>query len=96
MKAAADEDEAHIQAKVEDVRQEADSRAAELRTKTQDAATDAGSHWHEMQADWSRHIERMHQRIDATKSGRQNRNIRQQSAPTLARSIATTFPSLWA
>jgi hypothetical protein len=66
VKAAAEEDEADIQAKIDDARRSADDRAAELRDKTGDSA--AGSHWKEIQADWDRHIERARQRMDATKA----------------------------
>src|SRR5262249_2142147 len=68
VKAAAEEDEADIQAKIDDARRQADDRAAELRSKTGDAATEAGSHWKEMQADWDRHIGRVRQRRDTTKA----------------------------
>jgi hypothetical protein len=68
VKAAAEEDEADIQAKVDDARRQADDRAAELRSKTRDAATEAKSNWQQMQAEWDHHIERIHQRMEATKA----------------------------
>jgi chromosome segregation ATPase len=68
VKAAAQDDEADIQAKVDDARKQADNRAAELRAKTGDASKEGKSHWQEMQADWDRHIKVVHQRMDATKT----------------------------
>jgi hypothetical protein len=68
IKAAAEQDRGDIQAKVDDARRLADKRAAELRKKTGDAATEADSHWHEVGAAWDRHIERVRQHIDATKT----------------------------
>jgi len=68
VKAAGEEDQAEIQTKVEDARRQADSRAAELRTKTGDAATEGDSHWHKMQAEWGRHVNGVHQRMDSAKT----------------------------
>jgi chorismate synthase len=68
IKAAAKEDEADIEAKIDDARRQADGHAAELRSKSGGAATDAGSHWQEMRADWDRHIAHARQRMDAAKA----------------------------
>jgi hypothetical protein len=68
VRAAAEEDKADIQPKIDDARRQADHRAAELRSKTGGDTTEAGSHWKEIQADWDRHIARARERMDATKA----------------------------
>jgi hypothetical protein len=65
VKAAAEQNQAEIRAKVDEARRDADERAAELRAKSDDAAREGESHWREMQADLGRHIERVRQRMDA-------------------------------
>jgi len=67
VKAAAEQNQAEIKAKVDEARRDADERAAELRAKTDEAARarEGGSHWREMQADLDLHIERVRQRMDA-------------------------------
>jgi hypothetical protein len=65
VKAAAEQNQAEIQAKVAEARQDADERAAELRAKGDEAAREGQSQWREMQADLNRHIERVRQRMDA-------------------------------
>ena len=67
--AVAEKDEPAIQTKIDDARREADQQAAEVKATTQRAGTGAQSHWHEIQADWDRHIERMRVRLDGAKSG---------------------------
>ena len=65
VKAAAEQNQAEIQAKVDEARRDADERAAELRAKSKEAAGEGESNWREMQADLGRHIERVRQRMDA-------------------------------
>jgi F0F1-type ATP synthase membrane subunit b/b' len=69
VKAAAEQNQAEIKAKVDEARRDADERAAELRAKTDKAAREGKeSHWREMQADLDLHIERVRQRMDAKKA----------------------------
>ena len=69
VKAAAEQNQAEIKAKVDEARRDADERAAELRAKTDKAAREGKeSHWREMQADLDLHIERARQRMDAKKA----------------------------
>src|SRR6188508_2468277 len=65
IKAAAEQNQTEIQAKVDEARRDADERAAELRAKGDEATREGESHWREMQADLKRHIERDRQRMDA-------------------------------
>jgi len=58
VKAAEEQNQAEIKAKVDEARRDADARAAELRAKTDEAAREGESNWREMQADLNRHIER--------------------------------------
>ena len=66
--AAASQNEAELEAKLDETRKSADDRAAELRAKTQAATDQAESRWREVQSDWDRHIQRMHERMDAKKA----------------------------
>jgi hypothetical protein len=66
--AAASQDKAELEAKVDEARKNADDLAAELRAKTKQAAGQAESHWQEVQIDWDQHIARIRQRIDAKKA----------------------------
>jgi hypothetical protein len=66
--AAASQNEAELQAKLDETRKSADDHAAELRAKTQAATDQAESRWREVQSDWDRHIQRMHERMDAKKA----------------------------
>ena len=68
VKAAEEQNQAEIKAKVDEARRDADARAAELRAKTDEAAREGESNWREMQADLNRHIERVRQRMDAKKA----------------------------
>jgi hypothetical protein len=68
VKAAAEQNQAEIQTKVDEARRDADERAAELRAKGDEAAREGQSQWREMQADLNRHIERVRQRMDAKKA----------------------------
>jgi hypothetical protein len=69
VKAAAEQNQAEIMAKVNEARRDADERAAELRAKTDKAAREGKeSHWREMQADLDLHIARVRQRMDAKKA----------------------------
>jgi hypothetical protein len=71
VKAAAEQNQAEIQSKVDEARREADDRAAELRAKTENADREGKSdregesQWRGMQADLNRHIERVRERMDA-------------------------------
>jgi hypothetical protein len=66
--AAVTQNDADVKAKVDEARRNADSRAAELRTKTQDGPDLADSGWRQVQRDWDRHIESARKRIDARKA----------------------------
>jgi hypothetical protein len=66
--AAIVEDEAAIEAKLDEARKGAETRAAELRAKTQEASDQAEDHWHKIQNDWDEHIQRSRQRLDETKA----------------------------
>jgi hypothetical protein len=66
--AVASQGEVELQAKLDETRKSADDHAAELRAKTQAATDQAESHWREVQSDWDRHIQRMHERMDAKKA----------------------------
>ena len=68
VKAAAEQNQAEIKAKVDEARRDADERAAELRAKTDEAGREGESQWREMQADLKGHIERVRQRTDAKKA----------------------------
>ena len=68
VKAAAEQNQAEIQSKVDEARRDADQRAAELRAKTENADREGQSQWREMQADLNRHIERVRARMDAKKA----------------------------
>jgi hypothetical protein len=70
VKAAAEQNQAEIQSKVDEARRDADDRAAELRAKTENAdregkSREGESQWRGMQADLNRHIERVRERMDA-------------------------------
>jgi hypothetical protein len=68
VKAAAAQNKADLEAKVNDARKSADDRAAVLRAKTQETSDDAKAHWSEVQSDWDRHIQRIRQHIDEKKA----------------------------
>jgi hypothetical protein len=61
---AASEDQAALEAKLEEARKNADARAEELRARTKDASDDAADHWHKIRSDWDQHVERSRKRID--------------------------------
>jgi hypothetical protein len=63
---AAGQDEAAVDAKVEESRKGADARAAELRDTPQQ--TDGGeSHWQQVRSDWDRHVQRTRERMETKK-----------------------------
>jgi len=64
---AAEQDEADIDAKVSEARRNADTRAAGLGDKPQQADR-PDSHWQQVQSDWSRHIQSTRAHIDAKKA----------------------------
>jgi hypothetical protein len=68
VKAAAEQSQEEIQAKVDEARRDADERAAELRAKSNENVRAEKSQWREMQADLNNHIERVRQRMDAKKA----------------------------
>ena len=51
-----------LKAMVEKARQNADTHAAELRSKSEAAADDAERHWQEVQPDWTKHVKRIRER----------------------------------
>src|SRR5262249_24456208 len=57
-----------LKAMVDQARQSADTRAAELRSKSQTTADDAERQWQEVQTDWTKHVKRIRERIDAKKA----------------------------
>ena len=73
VKAAAEQNQAEIQAKVDEARRDADERAAELRAKSKEAAREGESNWREMQAD----LEPPHRACSAA-HGRQERGSRRE------------------
>src|SRR5262249_48073376 len=68
IRAAASEGEADVKAKLEEARENADERAAKLRTRSQDGGSQAADHWQEVRSDWERHLARMRERIDSQKT----------------------------
>jgi len=68
IKAAAEQGQAEIQAKVHEARRDADNHIAELGTKSSDATSAAESDWRQMQADWKRHVGQTRQKVDAAKA----------------------------
>jgi hypothetical protein len=67
IKAAAAETEAELQTKVDEARRDADNRASELPASS-GGASEAASHWQELQADWDSHIKRMRKNVDAARA----------------------------
>jgi hypothetical protein len=64
---AAEQDQTDIDAKVDEARQSADARAAELRDKPQqDNRPD--SQWEKVRSDWNQHIQSTRAHIDAKKA----------------------------
>jgi hypothetical protein len=57
-----------LKAMVEQARQNADTYAAELRSKSQATAAEDERHWQEVQNDWAQHVKRIRERIDAKKA----------------------------
>ena len=68
IKAAADQGEAVIQAKVDDARRDADHHVAEVGTKSSGGTSDGESNWQQIQADWKRHVGQTRQRVDTAKA----------------------------
>ena len=52
VKAAASQDKEALEAKLEEARRRADTRAAELRARGQEASEEADAHWQKIQSDW--------------------------------------------
>jgi hypothetical protein len=57
-----------LKAMVEQARQNADTYAAELRSKSQARADEDNRHWQEVESDWARHVKRIRERIDSKKA----------------------------
>ena len=68
IKAAASQDKAAVEAKVDDARKRAELRAAEMRARGQEASDEAQAHWGKIQGDWDQHTQRLRERIDAQKA----------------------------
>jgi len=64
---AAEQDQADVDAKVDEVRRSADARAAELRQKPQETDRPE-SHWRQVRSDWDQHVQRTRAQIDAKKA----------------------------
>jgi hypothetical protein len=64
---AAEQDQAGVDAKVDEARRSADARAAELRDKPQQADRPE-SHWQQVRSDWNQHVQRTRTHIDAKKA----------------------------
>lgn len=64
---AAEQDEAGVDAKIDETRRSADARAAELRNKPK-KADGPESHWQQVQSDFDQHVQRTRAHIDATKA----------------------------
>jgi hypothetical protein len=61
-------DAAELKETVDEARERADKRAAELRAKGEAASDDVERQWHQVQSDWDDHVKRLRSRIDARKA----------------------------
>jgi hypothetical protein len=68
IKAAVAKQDAELKAMVDAARKKADERAAQLGTKTTEAADEAQRQWNQVQSDWDKHVKRIRQRADARKA----------------------------
>ena len=68
IKAAVAQEDAELEAMVDDARKKADDRAAQLHTKTTEAADQAQRQWNQVQTDWEKHVKRIRERTDAKKA----------------------------
>jgi len=64
---AAEQDEAGVDAKIDETRRSADARAAEVRNKPKKADRPE-SHWQQFRSDWDQHVQGMRKHLDATKA----------------------------
>ena len=64
---AAGQDQAGVDAKVDEVRRSADARAAKLRDKPKEADRPE-SHWEQVRSDWDQHVQHTRAHIDAKKA----------------------------
>ena len=64
---AAEQDQADVDAKVDEARRSADVRAAELRDKPQQADRPE-SHWQQVRSDWNQHVQGTRAHIDSKKA----------------------------
>ena len=64
---AAEQDQADVDAKVDEARRSADARAAELRDKPQQADRPE-SHWQQVRSDWNQHVQGTRAHIDSKKA----------------------------
>lgn len=67
IEAAAQDQAADVDAKVNEVRRSADARAAALRDKPQQADRPE-SHWQQVRSDWAQHIQTTRAHLDAKKA----------------------------
>jgi hypothetical protein len=68
IKAAVTQEDAELKAMVDEARKKADDRAAQLHTKTTEAADQAQHQWNQVQTDWDKHVKRIRARADAKKA----------------------------
>ena len=68
IKAAVSKEDAELKAMVDDARKKADDRAAQLHTKTTEAADQAQHQWNQVETDWDKHVRRKRERTDAKKA----------------------------
>jgi hypothetical protein len=62
-----EQDQADVDAKVDEARQSADARAAEVRDQPQQADRPE-SHWQQVRSDWNQHVQRTRSHMDAKKA----------------------------
>jgi hypothetical protein len=63
---AAEQDEAGVDAKIDETRRSADARAAKLRDKPKTERPE--SHWEQVRSDWDQHVQQTRAHIDAKKA----------------------------
>src|SRR5262245_33788737 len=68
IRAAVAQDDAELKAMVDDARKRADDREAELRAKSTEVADEAERDWNEVQSEWSKHIQRIREHLEAKKA----------------------------
>ena len=68
IKEAVAKKDAELKAMVDEARQKADDRAAQLGTKTTAAAGQAQRQWNQVHSDWDKHLKRIRERADTKKA----------------------------